>query len=68
MHILRKYVTTALVNTGMFTSQLTFIVVMKVVDTRSSNSITGVYKVNTLTICKGKHTAIKAMAANHVCR
>lgn len=25
---------------------------MKDVDTRSSNSITGVYKVNTLTICK----------------
>lgn len=39
---------------------------MKVVDTRSSNSIIGVYKVNTLTICKEKHTGIKAPSAPSV--
>lgn len=38
---------------------LTLMVVRKVVDTRSSNSITGVYKVSTFTICQEKQTLIK---------
>lgn len=41
---------------------------MKVADTRSSNSITGVYNVNTFTICWDKQKMIKARARHHVYR
>lgn len=41
-------------NINLLLQRLTLIVVMKAVDTRSSNSITGVYSISTLTICQGK--------------
>lgn len=41
---------------------------MNVVGTRSSNSMTGVYKVNTFKICWHKQTMTDALATHHVYR